>query len=74
MTDYGWSSHELIPIRSRFTPVVLGVFGWLHENDIKPMDVEIMTANAIGFWFTDLPTATLFKLRWSHHIGHEGDL
>ncbi|WP_201861416.1 hypothetical protein [Microvirga soli] len=71
---HGWSSHELVPIGSSFPNVVLEIFGWLYESKIKPLSVEMMKADSIGFWFTDLPTATMFKLRWSEYIAHEGDL
>jgi hypothetical protein len=68
-----WSD-DLTPVRAAFPQIVFDVFGWLIENNIKPMDVETKHADAIGFIFTNPNAAMTFKLRWAEYINHEGEL
>ncbi|MBM1169659.1 hypothetical protein [Microvirga arabica] len=70
---HAWSD-DLTPVRAAFPPVVFDVFGWLIENNIKPMAIETKYADAIGFMFTCPSAATMFKLQWAEYINHEGGL
>jgi hypothetical protein len=74
LNGHTWSAYELIPCGASFPKAVLEVFAWMAESDIRPLSVEMHNADAIGFWFTDLTTATLFKLQWHEQVAHEGDL
>ncbi len=64
LNAYAWSPYELIPCRSSFPPVISDIFVWMHRVGMEPMSIEMVNADLIGFWFTDLAAATMFRLKW----------